>query len=345
MDRALAPTSPLTPTWQVEFYGFYENRSKHRRSFCGQLEELQLELGAKAQISSLTTPTLTLRSTDRPSQSSITKVRPASRIQDPRTGQHLRRVRRTIRRIGLDDQTRQAPGHRHEMDRSPRRSTEIASSITSPSRWTKGANSLRAAQRQLIRPRQRLLRLADGRACRSSSRVCQEEVFGPFVTVSPFRDEAQALEIANSTEYGLGAGLWTRDLSRAHRVAANLRSGMVWIIATSEYTGIPLWWVGQSGYGREMGFDAMHEYTEAKSVWLNVSAAIPPWYPVKLSHRALEDHVVERLSLRRARGTGRIRNRKRRRLQTKFDVLEDRDTAHRRPTRRRTTRRIPRSVG
>jgi acyl-CoA reductase-like NAD-dependent aldehyde dehydrogenase len=113
-----------------------------------------------------------------------------------------------------------------------------------------------------------------------SSRVCQEEVFGPFVTVSPFRDEAQALEIANSTEYGLGAGLWTRDLSRAHRVAANLRSGMVWINCYKRvHPASPFGGVGQSGYGREMGFDAMHEYTEAKSVWLNVSAAIPPWYP------------------------------------------------------------------
>ena len=113
-----------------------------------------------------------------------------------------------------------------------------------------------------------------------SSRVCQEEVFGPFVTVSPFRDEAQALEIANSTEYGLGAGLWTRALSRAHRVAATLRSGMVWINCYKRvHPASPFGGVGQSGYGREMGFDAMHEYTEAKSVWLNVSAAIPPWYP------------------------------------------------------------------
>ena len=100
------------------------------------------------------------------------------------------------------------------------------------------------------------------------------------MTVSPFRDEAQALEIANSTEYGLGAGLWTRDLSRAHRVAANLRSGMVWINCYKRvHPASPFGGVGQSGYGREMGFDAMHEYTEAKSVWLNVSAAIPPWYP------------------------------------------------------------------
>jgi acyl-CoA reductase-like NAD-dependent aldehyde dehydrogenase len=112
-----------------------------------------------------------------------------------------------------------------------------------------------------------------------SSRVCHEEVFGPFVTVTSFRDEAEALEIANATDYGLGAGLWTRDLARAHRVAGALRSGMVWINCYKRvHPASPFGGVRRSGYGREMGFDAMREYTEAKSVWLNVDATIPPWY-------------------------------------------------------------------
>jgi aldehyde dehydrogenase (NAD+)/betaine-aldehyde dehydrogenase len=112
-----------------------------------------------------------------------------------------------------------------------------------------------------------------------SARVCQEEVFGPFVTVTTFRDEAQALEIANSTDYGLGGGLWTRDLQRAHRVAAAIRSGMVWINSYKRVNpGSPFGGVGSSGYGREMGFEVMHEYTEAKSVWVNVDADLPPWY-------------------------------------------------------------------
>ena len=112
-----------------------------------------------------------------------------------------------------------------------------------------------------------------------TSRVCHEEVFGPFVTVTSFRDEAEALEIANATDYGLGAGLWTRDLARAHRVAGALRSGMVWINCYKRvHPASPFGGVRRSGYGREMGFDAMREYTEAKSVWLNVDATIPPWY-------------------------------------------------------------------
>jgi aldehyde dehydrogenase (NAD+) len=112
------------------------------------------------------------------------------------------------------------------------------------------------------------------------SRVCQEEVFGPFVTVSTFSTDAEAIEIANATTYGLGAGLWTRDLSRAHRLAKAFRSGMVWINSYKRVNpGSPFGGVGQSGYGREMGFEAMHDYTDAKSVWVNVDAQLPVWYP------------------------------------------------------------------
>jgi aldehyde dehydrogenase (NAD+) len=114
---------------------------------------------------------------------------------------------------------------------------------------------------------------------RPFDRVCQEEVFGPFVTVSTFRDDDQALEFANASDYGLGSGLWTRDLSRAHKMAAGLRSGMVWVNCYKRVNpGSPFGGTGLSGYGREMGFEAMHEYTEAKSVWVNYDAKIPPWY-------------------------------------------------------------------
>jgi acyl-CoA reductase-like NAD-dependent aldehyde dehydrogenase len=111
-------------------------------------------------------------------------------------------------------------------------------------------------------------------------RVCQEEVFGPFVSVTTFKDEAEAIQIANSTEYGLGGGLWTTNLQRAHKIAGAMRSGMVWINCYKRVNpGSPFGGVGNSGYGREMGFEAMHDYTDAKSVWVNVDAQLPPYYP------------------------------------------------------------------
>jgi aldehyde dehydrogenase (NAD+)/betaine-aldehyde dehydrogenase len=110
-------------------------------------------------------------------------------------------------------------------------------------------------------------------------RVNHEEVFGPFMSVSTFRDEAEAVSIANSTEYGLGGGLWTANLQRAHRVAGAMRSGMVWINCYKRVNpGSPFGGVASSGYGREMGFEAMHDYTEAKSVWVNVDAHMPAHY-------------------------------------------------------------------
>jgi aldehyde dehydrogenase (NAD+) len=113
----------------------------------------------------------------------------------------------------------------------------------------------------------------------SSSRVCREEVFGPFVSVTTFRSDEEAIAIANDVDYGLGGGLWTRDLSRAHAVAGRIRAGMVWVNSYKRVNpGSPFGGTAQSGYGREMGFEAMREYTEPKSIWINVDATIPPFY-------------------------------------------------------------------
>jgi len=112
-----------------------------------------------------------------------------------------------------------------------------------------------------------------------TDRVAQEEVFGPFVSVTTFKNDEEALAIANSTDYGLGGGLWTRDLTRAHKIAQSIRAGMVWINSYKRINpGSPFGGIGQSGYGREMGFEAMHDYTEARSVWVNVDASLPPFY-------------------------------------------------------------------
>ncbi len=112
-----------------------------------------------------------------------------------------------------------------------------------------------------------------------NDRVCQEEVFGPFVSVTRFKDESEVIDIANGTEYGLGGGLWTSDLQRAHRVAGAIRSGMVWVNCYKRVApSSPFGGVGLSGYGRDFGPEAIHDYTEAKSIWINYDAQIPPFY-------------------------------------------------------------------
>ncbi|HUG73625.1 MAG TPA: aldehyde dehydrogenase family protein [Steroidobacteraceae bacterium] len=113
-----------------------------------------------------------------------------------------------------------------------------------------------------------------------ADRVCQEEVFGPFVTVSTFRDDAEVLAMANDTHYGLGGGLWTSNLQRAHLMARHMETGMVWINCYKRFhPGSPFGGIKDSGYGREMGHFAMHEYTEPKSVWVNFDAKLPVFYP------------------------------------------------------------------
>ncbi len=98
-------------------------------------------------------------------------------------------------------------------------------------------------------------------------RVNQEEIFGPVATLVPFDDEDQALAYANSTSYGLACSLWTRDLARAHRFAAAMESGIVWVNCwMARDLRTPFGGVKQSGLGREGGVDAMRFFTEAKNV-------------------------------------------------------------------------------
>lgn len=98
-------------------------------------------------------------------------------------------------------------------------------------------------------------------------KVVREEIFGPVVTAIPFDDPDDILKFANDTNYGLAAAVWTRDVSKAHKMAAKLRAGTVWINCYNVFDpALPFGGFKQSGWGREMGDDAIQLYTEVKSV-------------------------------------------------------------------------------
>ncbi len=100
----------------------------------------------------------------------------------------------------------------------------------------------------------------------------RDEIFGPVVTLQPFDDDAQALALANAGEYGLAASIWTRDLNRAHRSAADIRAGIVWINAwLMRDLRTPFGGMGQSGLGREGGLEAMRFFTEPKNIGIAIA--------------------------------------------------------------------------
>ena len=98
-------------------------------------------------------------------------------------------------------------------------------------------------------------------------KVVQEEIFGPVVTAMPFSDPEELITQANDSIYGLAAGIWTRDIKKAHRLAAQMRAGTVWINCYNIFdAALPFGGYKQSGWGREMGKDALEMYTEVKAV-------------------------------------------------------------------------------
>ncbi|MGH2448815.1 MAG: aldehyde dehydrogenase family protein, partial [Chloroflexota bacterium] len=110
-------------------------------------------------------------------------------------------------------------------------------------------------------------------------RVAQEEIFGPVLVAIPFKDEAEAVALANDSMYGLAGTVWTQNVARAHRVAGAVQTGVMGINTfVTAMPSLPFGGHKQSGIGRERGFETLHQYTEVKSVAVNTSERpINPW--------------------------------------------------------------------
>ena len=110
----------------------------------------------------------------------------------------------------------------------------------------------------------------------NSMRIAREEVFGPVLSIIPFEDDEEAIEIANDTLYGLAAGVWTSNIRRAFVMADRIRAGTVWV---NTYRAVsfmaPFGGYKQSGIGRENGQGAIEEYLQTKCVWINLAEGVP----------------------------------------------------------------------
>ena len=109
---------------------------------------------------------------------------------------------------------------------------------------------------------------------KNSMRIAQEEVFGPVLSVIKFKDEEEAIAIANDSRFGLGAGIWSNDVGRMHRMAEKIQAGTIWVNCYRAVSYLsPFGGYKDSGLGRENGREAIRDYLQTKSVWINTGAA------------------------------------------------------------------------
>jgi aldehyde dehydrogenase (NAD+) len=120
-------------------------------------------------------------------------------------------------------------------------------------------------------------------AATNDMNIAQTEIFGPVLTVIRFKNEEEAIQIANDTVYGLASGVWTSDLNRAHRMARAIKAGVVWINTyRSSAAQAPFGGYKQSGYGRERGEEALLDYTQVKNVMMDLSADVRDPFLIKV---------------------------------------------------------------
>ncbi len=114
---------------------------------------------------------------------------------------------------------------------------------------------------------------------RNDMQIAQEEIFGPVVVIIPFEGEDEAVRLANDVRYGLAAGIWTRDASRAHRVAHALEAGSIWVNHYSAYPSeAPFGGFKESGTGHDLGLESLDEYLETKNVHMHIGTETFDWY-------------------------------------------------------------------
>lgn len=115
--------------------------------------------------------------------------------------------------------------------------------------------------------------------CKQNMKIVREEIFGPVVTIQTFKTEEEALKMANDTQYGLAGGVFTKDITRAHRVIGELRAGITWINCFAPtFNEAPWGGYKMSGIGRELGIHGLEEYQEVKQININLAGGSPGWY-------------------------------------------------------------------